>query len=165
VPFEDWLNKFSALHERARAGKLTALDHRSYLAARNELARVLLKKQQKKVPAGAKTRQLLRAQVALPVDVHLPGQVAHALTQELWTGGFSAIVPPLGTPSERLRFALTLAKETAVIEGWARVVADAAAGGSTRLTLEFEALSPAEAERVEFAVFDAVMAWLRPATP
>jgi hypothetical protein len=165
VRFEDWLKKFSALHERARAGKLSTLDNRNYLGARNELARALLKQQHKKVPEGAKNRQLLRAAAAVPVDVHLPGGIVHALTQELWTGGFSAIVPPLGMPAERLRFVLTLAKDTAPIEGWARVVGDSAAGGSTRLMVEFEALSPPDAERIEFAVFDSVLARLaRPGT-
>ena len=160
--FEDWLKKFSALHERAREGKLSLVENRTYLGARNELARALLTKQQKKVPAGAKTRQLLRTAAAIPVAVHLPGGIVHALTLELWSGGFSAIVPPLHMPTNRMKFALTVAKDAPPIEGWARVVADAAAGGSTRLTLEFEQLSPPDAERVEFAVFDSVLTRLGP---
>jgi hypothetical protein len=162
VRFDDWLKKFSALHEKARGGKLSTLDNRTYLGARNELARAMLKKHRQKVPEGAKARQLLRAPAAIPVDLHLPGTVAHALTQELWTGGFSALVPPLGMPVERLKFALTVTKDAPPIEGWVRVVSDAAAGGSTRLTLEFEGLSPADAERVEFAVFDSVLTRLGP---
>jgi hypothetical protein len=157
VRFEDWLKKFSALHESARKGKLSPSDTRTYLGARNELARALMKKQQQAIPAAGRARQTLRAPAAVPVAVHLPGNVAHVLTQELWVGGFSAIVPPLGTPTDRIKFALTLAKETAPIEGWARVVSDAAAGGSTRLSVEFEGLAPADAERVEFAVFDSVL--------
>jgi hypothetical protein len=157
VRLDEWLKKFSVLHERARGGKLTVVENRTYLGARNELARAILKQQQQKVPAGAKTRQLLRVAAAVPVDVHLPGGAAHALTQELWTGGFTTLVPPLGMPTERLRFVLTLGKDSAPIEGWARVVGDAAVGGSTRLNLEFEGLSPADAERVEFAVFDALL--------
>jgi len=162
VRFEDWLKKFSDLHEKARAGKLSALDTRNYLGARNELARALLKKQQQKVPEGLKARQALRAPAAIPVEVHLPGSVARVLTQELWWGGFSAIVPPLGMPMDRLKFALTVAKGTPPIEGWARVVGDSAAGGSTRLTMEFEKLPEAELERIEFAVFDSVLTRLGP---
>jgi hypothetical protein len=165
VRFEDWLKKFSALHEKARGGKLSALDTRTYLGARNELARVILKQQKTKGAGSAKNRQLLRAAAAFPVSVHLPGNVAHVLTQELWTGGFTAIVPPLGMPTERLKFALTLAKEATPVEGWARVVSDSAAGGSTRLTVEFDELSPADAERIEFAVFDAVLARFNQAEP
>jgi hypothetical protein len=162
VRFDDWLKNFTALHEKARAGKLSTVENRTYLGARNELARALIKKQQQKLPEGAKARQALRAPAVLPVDIHLPGNVAHALTQELWTGGFSAIVPPLGVPLDRLKFALTLTKDAPPIEGWARLVSDAAAGGSTRLTLEFEQLAPADADRVEFAVFDSVLTRLGP---
>lgn len=160
--FDDWLKKFTALHEKARGGKLSIVETRTYLGARNELARALLKKQQKTVPEGSKARQALRAPAAVPVDIHLPGNLAHALTQELWSGGFTAIVPPLGLPVDRLKFALTVAKGTPPIEGWARVISDSAAGGSTRLTLEFETLAPADAERIEFAVFDSVLTRLTP---
>jgi hypothetical protein len=162
VNFEDWLKKFSALHEKARTGKLSLVDNRTYLGARNELARALLKKQQKSVPAGAKTRQLLRAPAAVPVAVHLPGGVVHALTQELWPGGFTALVPPLGMHTDRMRFTLTVAKEAPPIEGWARLVSDAAAAGSTRLVVEFESITPEDSERIEFAVFDSVLTRLAP---
>jgi hypothetical protein len=162
VRFDDWLKKFTVLHDKARGGTLSALETRTYLGARNELARALLKKQQKKVPEGGKARLALRAAAAIPVDVHLPGNVAHALTQELWSGGFTAIVPPLGLPLERLKFALTVTKGGPPVEGWARVISDSAAGGSTRLTMEFEKLDPADAERIEFAVFDAVLGRLGP---
>lgn len=160
--FDDWLTKFTALHEKARSGKMSALETRNYLGARNELARALLKKEHKKVPEGGKARQALRAPAAIPVAVHLPGNVAQALTQELWTGGFTAIVPPLGLPLERLKFALTVTKGAPPIEGWARVVSDSAAGGSTRLTMEFEKLDPADVERIEFAVFDSVLSRMGP---
>jgi hypothetical protein len=53
-------------------------------------------------------------------------------------------------------------KDAPPVEGWARVLSDSAAGGSTRLTLEFEPLSPADADRVEFAVFDSVLMRLGP---
>jgi hypothetical protein len=163
VRFDDWLKKFTALHDKARGGTLNALETRTYLGARNELARALMKKQQQKVPEGGKARQVLRAPAVIPVDVHLPGAVAHALTQELWSGGFTAIVPPLGLPLERLKFALTVSKGTPPIEGWARVVSDSAAGGSTRLVMEFEkGLSAEDLERIEFAVFDSVLARLGP---
>jgi hypothetical protein len=166
VRLDEWLKKFSALHERARAGNMNLVETRTYLGARNELARAILKQQQKKVPANAKTRQLLRVAAALPVDVHVSGGVVHALTQELWTGGFTAIVPPLGTPTERVRFALTLSKEGPPLEGSARVISDSAVGGSTRLTVEFEGMAPADAERVEFAVFDALLVrFAVPGTP
>jgi hypothetical protein len=157
VRFEDWLKKFSALHESARKGKLSPADSRTYLGARNELARALLKKQQRPVPATGRARHILRAPAAIPVALHLPGNVAHVLTQELWSGGFSAIVPPLGSPVDRLRFTLTLAKDIPPVEGWARVTADSASGGSARLTVEFEALPPEDAERIEFTVFDSVL--------
>jgi hypothetical protein len=157
VRLDDWLKKFSALHERAREGKLNLVENRTYLGARNELARAILKQQQQKIPANAKTRQLLRVAAAVPVDLHLPGGLVHALTQELWTGGFTAIVPPLGMPTERVRFALTLAKTSPPLEGTARVLGDSAVGGTTRLSLAFEGLAEPDAERVEFAVFDALL--------
>ena len=160
--FEDWLKKFSALHERARAGKLTAVESRTYLGARNELARALMKQQQRALPHGARGRQLLRAPTAVPVDMTLPGGKVHALTTELWSGGFSALIPPLGMATERLHFALVVGKDSPPIEGWGRVTADHAAAGSTRLTVEFESITPAETERIEFAVFDAVLARLTP---
>src|SRR5687767_6955416 len=121
VAFDEWLKKFSALHERARAGKLSVAENRTYLGARNELARAILKKMQQPVPAGAKGRQLLRTATAVPVDIHLPGGPVHALTQELWVGGLTAIVPPVQLAAQRLKFVLTLAKDAPPIEGWAKV--------------------------------------------
>jgi hypothetical protein len=162
VRFDDWLKKFTALHDKARAGKLSIVENRTYLGARNELARALLKKHNQKVPHGAKARALVRAPAAVPVDLHLPGSITHALTQELWTGGFSTIIPPLGMALDRLKFTLNLAKDAPPIEGWARVLSDATSGGSSRLTLEFEKLSDADTERVEFAVFDSVLTRLGP---
>ena len=35
--FEDWLKKFSDLHEKARSGKLSALDTRNYLGPLGDL--------------------------------------------------------------------------------------------------------------------------------
>lgn len=165
APFDEWLKKFSTLHERARARKLSPADNRGYLAARNELARAILKKTQQPLPPGAKGRQLLRAATAVPVDIHLPGGPVHALTQELWAGGLSAIVPPVQLANQRLKFVLTLSKDVPPVEGWAKVISDSAVGGSTRLTIEFEPLTPAESERIEFAVFDAVVARLLKPTP
>ena len=162
VRFDDWLKKFSDLHEKARSGKLSAVETRTYLGARNELARAMLKKQQQKVPEGLKARQALRAPAAVPVEVHLPGNVARVLTQELWIGGFTAIIPPMGMPLDRVKFALTVAKGTPPIEGWARVVSDSVSGGSTRLTMEFEKLPQHELDRIEFAVFDSVLTRLGP---
>lgn len=159
---DEWLKKFAVLHERARTGKMSAIENRTYLGARNELARAVLSQQKQKVAAGTRMRQLLRAAAAVPVAVHLPGGIAQAVTQELWAGGFTAIVPPLGMPLERLKFALTLGKDQPPVEGWARVIGDSAAGGSTRLTVEFEGISPADSERVEFAVFDAFLSRMAP---
>jgi hypothetical protein len=165
VRLDEWLKKFSVLHERARTGKLSVLENRTYLGARNELARAVLSQQKQKLPAGAKARQHLRAAAAVSVAVHLPGGIVQAVTQELWTGGFTAIVPPLGTHLERLRFILTLGKDQAPIEGWARVVGDSAVGGSTRLAVEFEGMPAPDGERVEFAVFDAFLNRLAPPGP
>jgi hypothetical protein len=157
VRFDDWLKKFTALHDKARSGKLTIVENRTYVGARNELARALLKKHAQKIPHGAQARQIVRAPAALPVALHLPGNVTQAVTQELWTGGFSTIIPPLSFSVDRLKFALTLTKDAPPIEGWAHVLSDLASRGSTRLTVEFEKLSDADAERVEFAVFDSVL--------
>src|SRR5688572_28937886 len=166
LALDDWLKKFTPLHERARGGQLSPAENRTYLAARNELARAILKKQTHPVPADGKHRQWLRAATAVAVEVHLPGgPPVHVVTQELWTGGLTAIVPPVQLATQRLKFVLTLGKDTAPIEGFARVVSDSVVGASTRLTIEFEPLPPADAERIEFAVFDAVLARLAKSTP
>lgn len=160
MSLEDWLRNFSALHERAREGKLTPTETRRYLDARGELAFAIVRAQQLTLRPGLKARQALRASAALPVSVTMPEGPVRALTLDLSTGGFSALVGRIGTAPPRCEFSLILSKAAAPVEGTAQVVSVAALGGSSRLSFAFENLPAAEVERVEMAVFDCVLAQL-----
>jgi hypothetical protein len=158
VGLEDWLKRFAALHERAREGKLSAPETRGYLEARGELAYAIMRAQQLSLRPGLKARQALRASAAMSVSLVMPEGPVRALTQDLSTGGFSAIVGRIGRAPPRCDFSLTLSKAAPPVEGSATIVAVAALGGSSRFSFAFDQLPPAELERVEMAVFDCVLA-------
>ena len=61
----EWVKAFRDLHERAKRGALDGRDRSDYLAARDELARVLLATQRVALQPGQRPRRALRVARAL----------------------------------------------------------------------------------------------------
>ena len=154
-----WLVTFRALHERARRGDLTGPEAADYRGGREELARALVAAQRLSVPAGASPRQSLRVARALQVEVESPLRTERVTTFDLSLGGFSAPMsraPALDEPlTARLRLPGTepLAAEVRVADARPQP-------GNVRVSFAFKGLPEADRERLELAIFDAVLAQL-----
>lgn len=152
----EWLATFRALHEHAKRGTLDAEEKQIYDMGRDELARVLMAAQRATVKPGEKPRESLRVSRALQVDLFFPAQQVRGATIDISSGGFGVVLgarPPAGES----KFSLRLPGQDPVV-GVARLVNSVQQPGSVRASFAFVGLPKEEAARVEFFVFDVVMA-------
>jgi c-di-GMP-binding flagellar brake protein YcgR len=153
------MSTFRDLHERARAGKLNARDLATYRAGRDELARALLAAQRLTLRAGQTARQALRVTRALQVDLDLVTSRVRAVTLDVSTGGFAALLekaPPLG---DEVGYHLRIPASEPVA-GRARVADVKPQTGNVRVAFQLVNVSPEDRERLEMFVFDTVLAAL-----
>ncbi len=155
-----WLGEFCKLHERAYRGTLSSDERNEYVAARNELARALLKAMRISLQPGQTPRRSLRAALALPVTLQLPGGKISTVTQDISSGGFSAILPVSPVAGLLVPFSLRLTRGAVPIDGQARLAGVDAAGPSNRVGFSFQELPADDVERIELTVFDSVVAQL-----
>ena len=161
MKLQEWIGEFCQMHDRAHRGALTDDQRAEYLAARDELARALLRAQRVSLLAGQSPRRNLRAALALPMVLQLPSGRIPTLTRDISSGGFAATLstsPGLGV---QVPFVLQTARAAPPIVGKARLVALNLEGSSPRAGFAFDELSAEGAERIELLVFDAVVARLQ----
>lgn len=151
-----WLAEFQGAHNRARNNELRAEEMSQYMAQRDELARMLLGAQQLLITPGQMPRRALRVSRVLPVQLTLASGVTKANTLDISAGGFATVLEAPVAPGTPVPFNLELAAG-ATIEGNARVVASKHHGMLHRVALTFHNLPEADHDRLEFAVFDAVL--------
>jgi c-di-GMP-binding flagellar brake protein YcgR len=157
MSLSQWMQNFRDLHQRARSGKLTPREDASYRGARDELARALLAAQKLTLRPGQTARQALRVTRALQVDLDLVTTRCRAVTLDVSTGGFAALLdkaPPLG---EEVGYTLRIPASDPVA-GRARVADVKPQTGNVRVAFQFVNQSPADRERLEMFVFDTVLA-------
>lgn len=156
MSLKDWLVRFKAQHEQARAGSLSADGLADYRAGRDELARALLGAQAASLKPGEVPRQALRVARALQVDLEWSVDRVRAVTQEISVGGFSALLAKAPPTDEEIKARIRLpGAEPLGLR--ARVVNSLVQPGAVRVSFAFQGLGPAERELVEFAVFDWVL--------
>ncbi len=154
-----WLVGFRALHDKARQGPLTGVDAQAYQAGRDELARALVRVQGVAVPSGQTPRQALRVPKALQVDVESPVRKDRITTFDLSLAGFSALMSSAPAPDEVVTATLRLPGAEPVAAAVA--VADVKRQpGNVRVTFRFKTLGEKDRERLELAIFDAVLGQL-----
>jgi hypothetical protein len=151
----EWMTDFSALHQRAKAGTLSAEERAKYLRSRDELAEALLTAQRLNSKPGESQRRSLRVAQALPAELDLPGGRASAVTLDLSTGGFSVLVSQAPEPGSSIAFKLKLGRALAPVVGRGKVVAVVPYKGSIRLGIMFEEV--VERDRLEFVIVDAIL--------
>ncbi len=152
----DWLAEFRELHEKAHRGQLSARERVVYRAGRDELARALLAAQRLTLKPGETPRQALRVARALQVDLDLATSQVRAMTIDLSTGGFGALLAkplPLG---EVVKYSLRL-PGSEQLTGEARVVEVRPQPGNVRISFALKDLSEADRERLELLIFDTVL--------
>jgi len=155
----EWLRTFRDLHEKARRGQLSPREEPIYRAGRDELARALLAAQRLNCKPGETPRQALRVARALQVDLDLATARQRAITIDLSTGGFSALLakaPPLG---DEIGYTLRIPGAEA-LAGRARIADVKAQTGNVRVSFQLLNLSESDRERLELFIFDTVLAQL-----
>jgi c-di-GMP-binding flagellar brake protein YcgR len=157
MSLSQWMQNFRDLHQRARSGKLNPREESVYRGARDELARALLAAQKLTLRPGQTARQALRVTRALQVDLDLVTSRVRAVTIDVSTGGFAALLekaPPLG---EEVGYTLRIPASDPVA-GRARVADVKPQAGNARVAFQFLNQSPEDKERLEMFVFDTVLA-------
>jgi len=152
-----WLQAFRALHEQARRGSLQGGDLSDYQAGRDELARALVAAQRLTVQPGQTARTTLRVARALQVDLESPVRHDRLTTFDLSLGGFSALLSKSPAVDEALEATLRL-PGTEPLKTGVEVAETRAQPGNVRVSFRFKRLPDAAREKLELAIFDAVLA-------
>jgi hypothetical protein len=152
-----WMSDFRDLHERARRGQLSGREQAAYKGARDELARALLAAQKLTLRQGQVARQALRVTRALQVDLDLVTSRARAVTLDVSTGGFAALLEKAPGLGEEIGYTLRIPASEPVV-GRARVADAKPQTGNVRVAFQFVNQSPEDRERLEMFVFDSVLA-------
>lgn len=160
MSFEEWLKAFRKLHDEARRGQLVGPALEEYHAARNELARALLAAQHVAIEPGMQPRQSLRAARAVQADLEFFDGTVRVVTRSLSTGGFAAMMAKPQRIGEEVKLTLRLPGGEP-LQCQARVVDSKPQGGNAHVSFKWTGLGPAETERVEMLVFDAVLDQLK----
>ena len=153
-----WIAGFRQQHTSHKAEPLAGEELTTYLAMREELARSLLAAQGLTVPAGQNARRHFRVAQVFPVELN---NLYQSVTRDISRAGFSAVVQGAFKDGERVAFALTLARGVEPLTGSANVVSSMRLQGSSRVSFCIDHLAEAGAERLECALFDAVLARLK----
>lgn len=150
-----WLAGFRVTHGRAKAGQLSPDEQQKYLAMREELARSLVAAQGLTVPDGQQARRHFRVAQVFGLEV---ANLYTTVTKELSRAGFSALITGSLQANDRVDFKLLLGRGSEPVQGQARVVSIVRQSGNSRVSFNIEAMSPEDGERLESALFDAVLA-------
>jgi hypothetical protein len=161
MSLRDWLIRFKAQHEQARGGSLSGDALADYRSGRDELARALLGAQAASLKPGEVPRQALRVARAVQADLEWSVDRVRVVTQEISAGGFSALLGKVPPTDEEIKFNLRLPGGADPVSGRARVVGSAVQGSVVRVSFAFHGLGAVERDRIEFAVFDAVLESIR----
>src|SRR5690349_19395042 len=102
----EFMEEFRRLHEGAKRGVLGAQEVASYQSARDDLARVLLAAMHASAPPGQRPRRMLRVARALQVDIEFLGGTVRAVTRQVSSGGFGALLGCEPRVDDELRVAL-----------------------------------------------------------
>jgi hypothetical protein len=152
------LTTFRELHEKARSGALAGAEVRDYRERRRELARAMLAAQDLTRPPGHVPRQSMRVARALQVELQTSSGGRERLTTfDVSMGGFSAPMASAPVLGVSLVATVRLPGVDPLVTP-VKVVGAAAQAGNVRVSFSFGKLEGAEAERLEFALIDMVLA-------
>ncbi len=154
----EWMADFKALHEAARKGGMSDDKKKLYMAAREQLAKSLAAAQGLTVREGETARQTFRVAQAYQIELSLHPDSVKTATLDISRGGFSIVLGQPPDPNEAIGFTLRLSAGTDPIVGRAKLINTVRQPGRVRCSMAFVKLSAADQERLEHALFDAVLA-------
>jgi hypothetical protein len=151
---KDWMAGFRAAHQKAKAKQLSESDRKAYLEMREELARSLVSAQSLSVPEGDNHRRHFRVAQMYKLEI---SKTYQTMTKNVSRSGFLASLATQLKVGQEVEFALTLGRDTEPVTGKAKVVA-AQNQGTWLTSFNIVSMSEPMAERLETALFDAVLA-------
>ncbi len=160
MSLKEWMVQFKAAHEKARTGALTGEALAAYRSGRDELARALLGAQSASIRPGETPRRVLRVARAMQADLEWSVDKVRAVTQDVSSGGFSALLAKSPPTDEEVKVQLRL-PGTDPVSTRARVVGAQVQPASVRVSFAFVGIAPADQDRLEFLVFDTVLQQIR----
>jgi hypothetical protein len=146
--------QFRITHEKHKANQLDAEQKKAYFAMRDELARSLVAAQALSVPEGQNARRFFRVAQMYKLEIDRTYQT---MTKEVSRSGFACMLPSEIKIGQKVGFAITLKRDTEPVSGEAKCV-QAQKIGQWRVSFSIEMLNDANTERLESALFDAVLA-------
>jgi hypothetical protein len=149
----EWMARFRVTHERAKSGILNEEQKKDYLGMREELARSLLAAQQLTTPDGQPARRFFRVAQVYRIELNRTYQTT---TKMVSVSGFSVSLQNELKVGTKVGFALTLGRESEPVSGEAKVVSSVKQG-PWQISFSIEQINEANAERLEAALFDAVL--------
>jgi hypothetical protein len=155
VRLREWIERFRALHEKARHARLKGKELAAYREARHDLAALLLAAQRLSISPGESARGTLRVARPLLLDLAFAPRPVGAMTLDISAGGFSSLLHSAPRVGETLDFSLTLGDGP--LRGRARITNVLDQGVSYRVSFSFERLSTVDAERIESEVLGAAL--------
>lgn len=156
MSFAAWLAEFRKVHAEAKRGALAGAALTDYQEARNELARALLAAQHVALEPGMQPRRSLRAARALQADIAFFDGSVRVATRTISPGGFAAVLAKPQKTGEEVTVTLRLPGGEP-IQCDASVVESKPQAGNAHVSFRWVGLSEADADRLEMAVFDAVL--------
>lgn len=150
----EWMARFKVTHQKAKAGQLSESEHKAYLDMREELARSLVAAQSLVVPEGAPARRHFRVAQLYAIEL---ANTYKTMTKAVSRAGFSAVLPSQMKVGEEVSFTMALGRDGEPLTGKAKVVGATKQGGWL-ISFSIEVMSEPNAERLETALFDAVLA-------
>jgi serine/threonine protein kinase len=155
---QEWLTALRTLHERAQQGGLDAPEQARYDRERALLAFALREMQAAAMKPGHSARRSLRLATDLLVALALDQRPERTKTLDLSLGGFAVLLDRPLRVGQRVGFSIQL--HTGPLSGRAQVVNLQGKGGIFRVGFGFEELTPVDASRVNFEVFDGALSGL-----
>ncbi len=151
-----WITEFEEAHGRARRALMLPVEMADYLEQRNELARMLLGAQQLLLAPGQQPRKALRVARAFNVELGFPSGPLRTRTLDISAGGFAVTLDDAVAPGTCVPVKLVLPRD-GVVEAQAMAVSSKASYGQFRVAFTLPTVSEDDRDRIEFAVFDAVL--------
>jgi hypothetical protein len=150
----EWMARFRVTHERSKANILNEDQMRDYLGMREELARSLISAQSLQTPDGAPARKHFRVAQMYKIEI---ATVSQAMTKMVSCSGFSVMMAAEMKVGQEEPFTLTLGRGITAVSGKAKVVSTSKQG-QWLISFAITQIADADAERLESALFDAVLA-------
>ena len=149
-----------ALHEQARIAALSPDDRAAYFASMERFVSEVLAEQNGKVVPGQTPRQLARIARTVAVELEWAGEHHRAITLDLSSGGFRAVLASSPPRDEPVRALLHLGRQERV-EASVRVAGVRRQRGSVRVSFAFHGMTEEDRRRLELYVADKLLAHAR----